>query len=342
VDDQGEVKLVSIAHVDPAKIAWVRSLQERYPPDAEARGGVNEVIRSGTPLYLAEVPDDLLVASARDEEHLRLIREIDFKSVIVVPLTVRDTRLGALTFVTTAESGRVLTEDDLELAEEIARRSAITIENARLFAQVRRAAIEEERQRLARELHDAVSQALFSANVMGEALPRLWQRNPEKAFDKLGEMTELTRGAAAELRMLLLELRPEMLEKNKLTDLIVQLVEATKSRRKIAITSTFDGDYQPSIEVHTALFRITQEALNNVVKHSEATRGEVILKSAPSAIELRIVDNGRGFMPDGATTGFGLVSMRERAQGVNATLELISEIGKGTEVHVTWQPEVTG
>jgi signal transduction histidine kinase len=341
VDEQGAVQLVAIAHVDPAKVAWIYSLQDRYPPNPEANGGVHEVIRTGKPAYYPDLPDNGLATAARDEEQLSIMREIGYKSIIIAPLTLRDTCLGAVTLVTTAESGRLFTPDDVAFTQEIARRGAVAIENARLFAQARRTAVEEERQRLARELHDAVSQALFSANVMGEALPRLWQRNPEKAFEKLGEVTQLTRGAAAELRILLLELRPEMLDKNRLTDLIAQLVEATKSRRKITITCTFDGDYQPPTELHTALFRITQEALNNVVKHSQASRGEVVLRSAPSAIELKIIDNGRGFVPDDTVAGFGILSMRERAQAVKATLELVSEIGKGTEVRVMWQPQAT-
>ena len=222
----------------------------------------------------------------------------------------------------------------LLLAEPV----ATAIQNARLFEQARELAVLEERQRLARELHDAVSQTLFSANVMAEALPRLWKRQPERAMEKLEELSQLTRGAAAEMRTLLLELRPSMILKASLGELFEQLCRAVQGRKKIDCKVNLDEKDPQGIppDVHVALYRIAQESINNIIKHAQASQVTLDLRSTPERIELKIADNGRGFDPKKITSGFGLGTMRERAQAIGATLEVRSTVGRGTEVVITW------
>jgi signal transduction histidine kinase len=130
-DPDGHLHQVAVAHVDADKVRWGRELNERYPPRADAPTGSYQVLRTGQPELHQDVTDDMLVASATDEEHLRILREVGLKSVIAVPLRVIDRPLGVLTLVS-AESGRRYTQTDLTLAMELAHRAAIAVENARL------------------------------------------------------------------------------------------------------------------------------------------------------------------------------------------------------------------
>jgi signal transduction histidine kinase/PAS domain-containing protein len=142
VDDDGKIKQVAVAHSDPDKVRWAYELNKRYPPDPNAATGVYNVLRTGRAEFYPEIPEEMLRAGAKDEEHLRIVLELGFKSAIVVPLTARDRTLGVMTLVTT-ESGRKYTHSDFELAQELARRAAMAVDNARLHeaeAKARRAA----------------------------------------------------------------------------------------------------------------------------------------------------------------------------------------------------------
>lgn len=195
-----------------------------------------------------------------------------------------------------------------------------------------------ERSRLARELHDAVSQTLFSASLIADVLPRLWERSPDLAHERLHELRELTRGALGEMRTLLVELRPAALVKADLTELISQLADAIVGRARLPVDVTFEGDIAPPVDVKIALYRITQEALNNIVKHARASEAALTLKATEGGgILLRIEDDGRGFDPDGVSAGsFGLGIMEERTTAIGADLQIESQPGQGTIVTVDW------
>jgi PAS domain S-box-containing protein len=132
VMDGAELRNMAVAHSDPRKVALVRSLQDEYPPDLEAETGAPAVIRSGRSEYLATIPDELLVAAAPDERLLGILRELELRSLITAPLTARGRTFGAISLVF-AESGRTYTQRDVELAEDLAHRAALAIDNARLF-----------------------------------------------------------------------------------------------------------------------------------------------------------------------------------------------------------------
>jgi PAS domain S-box-containing protein len=134
----GELRRLATAHVDPEKVRWVTEVSERYPPNMEERRGLPEVLRTGKSEFWAEIPEALLVESAVDDEHLRILRDIGFTSAIVVPMSVGADVFGAITFVT-AESKRRYEAGDLALAEDLGRRAAIAIENARLYSAERAA-----------------------------------------------------------------------------------------------------------------------------------------------------------------------------------------------------------
>ena len=195
----------------------------------------------------------------------------------------------------------------------------------------------EERNRLARDLHDAVSQTLFSASIIAEVLPKIWDRNPDEGHRRLEEVRQLTRGALAEMRTLLFELRPAALAEAELGYLLHQLGESVTGRARLPVNITVNGEYEIPGEVKIAFYRIAQEALNNIVKHSGATLAEVALERAEGRFRLSIADNGRGFDPAEASSGsLGMGIMRERAAGVGGAIAVHSALGEGTEIKVTW------
>lgn len=225
-----------------------------------------------------------------------------------------------------ANHGRIL--------QTFAAQAAVAIENARTYEQAQALAVIQERQRLARDLHDAVSQTLFSANVLAESLPRLWKRIPNNARQQIEQLQILTRGAMAEMRTLLLELRPEHLSSIDVATQLCLLVDGLRSRKRIEVQLDIeDGPYVPP-KARVAFYRITQEALNNVVKHSRATRVDIVYRVTSEWVSLSIADNGVGFDVADTAPGFGLMNMRERAESVSAQLKIASTIGQGTCIAV--------
>ncbi|MBX3010876.1 MAG: PAS domain S-box protein [Caldilineaceae bacterium] len=266
-----------------------------------------------------------------------------YHALLAAPLLVRDEIYGTLVLFyaahTTAHT--TVTQEKVDLLSTFCVQAALAIENARLHDQIERNAVAAERNRIAHDLHDSVTQTLFSASIIADVLPRLWQRNQREAERRLHELRELTRGALAEMRTLLLELRPQALINVALTDLLHQLAEAVGGRSRVPITVTIQGEEDLPVEVRIAFYRITQEALNNVAKHAEATQATLFLNMTADKAELLIQDNGRGFLP-GIITGncLGLNIMRERAEEIRAQLAIQSQPDQGALVHAIWhRPE---
>lgn len=207
----------------------------------------------------------------------------------------------------------------------------------RLYQQGRELAALQERQRIARDLHDAVSQLLFSANLMTETLQVQAVTQPDKVGPGLERLGQLTRGALAEMRTLLFELRPEALVKADLSEIIGQLANALAGRTGTHVLLDLDELHLPP-EQQMAFYRVAQEALNNVAKHAAALQAVVVLRCLPDGAALMIQDNGSGFtlreVPDGH---FGLSGMQERAQSIGADLIVESEPGSGTRVFLEWR-----
>jgi two-component system nitrate/nitrite sensor histidine kinase NarX len=271
-----------------------------------------------------------------------------FAGGMVLPLQVRGQVIGLLALQPTA-SQRAYTPADVALAQTIAGTLANAIENARLFEQAQAAAAEEERRRLARELHDSVSQALFATTLTAETLPKLWEANPTAGRQALEDLRLLTRGAQAEMRTLLVELRPSTLTRAPLSDLLATLVMAAAAKTH----ATFDAQLTPTPllppDVQIALYRIAQEALHNIAKHAQARQISIRLTTAPplangasrpwrGSVSLAINDDGCGFDPSRTAAGrLGLGGMRERASGIGARFKLTSRAGEGTQVAVQWR-----
>jgi two-component system nitrate/nitrite sensor histidine kinase NarX len=258
-----------------------------------------------------------------------------------VPLAIKDRMIGAIG-VAHAERN-YFTAHDADLALTVANQAAITMVNAELYEHAHTLAALQERQRLARNLHDAVNQSLFSAGLIAEVLPRLWERNPVEGRQSLEDLRRLTRGAQADMRLLLAELRPSTLTDVKLGDLLHLLGNALAGRTNIPIHVTVTGQevmqeqrvLPPDVKV--ALYRLCQEGLNNIAKHAGASRVDIQLQYATSAVELRIRDDGRGFDPEQTPPGhYGLSMMRERATAMGAALSITSQPGQGTEIVIRW------
>ncbi len=206
-----------------------------------------------------------------------------------------------------------------------------------LAQQARERAAAIERNRLARDLHDAVSQTLFSASLIADVLPKLWEKDEAEGRKRLEEVRQLTKGALAEMRTLLIELRPAALLEAKLDHLLKQLGESITGRARIPVTVSVRGEYSLPAEVKVVLYRVAQEALNNIAKHSEATAASVTLVYDKNRVTLTVSDNGRGFDPKSTPlNSLGMGIMRERTRQIGARLAVRSEIGKGTTVRAVW------
>lgn len=298
------------------------------------------------------VHDDLRPAVVRVEGYAdgtlkRILTAAGVQMAISIPLTAKGRILGFINLG--SQAWRDVAPDACDLMAAIGQQVGVAVENAQLYEQAEAAAAAAERSRLARELHDAVSQTLFSASMIAGVLPRLWERDPQAAREQLAQLHQLTKGAQAEMRILLLELRPDAMLETPLGDLLQQLGQATSSRAMVPVEVALSGDCQPPVEIKVALYRIAQEALNNVIKHADADRVRISLAcdeqpdavnavaGAPPVITLIVQDDGAGFDPARIPRErLGQRTMRERADAIGAALTVISAIGQGTTVTCRW------
>jgi PAS domain S-box-containing protein len=196
-----------------------------------------------------------------------------------------------------------------------------------------------EKSRVARDLHDSVTQALFAASLKAEALAGLEDVSPDVEA-VVAEVQRLNRGALAQMRTMLLELRGDPLEQIPLHQLVRNVVEATESRTRTRVGLTIEGDGQVPPVVHVTLYRVTQEALNNVARHAQADHAWVELSLLPGHARLTVKDDGRGFTPGPlGPAHLGLRSMRERAAEAGARLGIVTAPGEGAEISVEWEAE---
>ena len=258
------------------------------------------------------------------------------RSYIAAPILFGDDVLGFLNLV--SDTQNFYSQEDAGRLQAFANHASIAIRNARLYDQAGEVAVLEERQRLARDMHDAVSQTLFTANVIAEALPLQWERDPIKGKEGLNKITHLTRGALAEMRTLIIELRPDALSKSDLGDLISQIAYGAMSYTEITLSVNISGRHPLPDDVQLVFFRITQEIFNNIVKHSRASHVTVDFENNGDELILKIHDNGHGFDLDQIKSGrLGIMIMRERTDSIGATMNINSNAGHGTTVQVHWR-----
>ena len=213
-------------------------------------------------------------------------------------------------------------------------------ERKKLQEQDRERVALEERQHLARDLHDAVSQTLFSASVTAEMLLQQTKTISQRSLWKnISYFAELVKSALGEMRILLLELRPEGLTHAELPGLLEQLVDAARSRIEAEIELEIRGSGKPPVEVKIAFYRIAQESINTLLEHAHSTNIQIRLANSPDLLQMTIEDNGVGIQEtESPGPHLGLNIMRERANETGTKLEITSVPGQGTRVTCIWVP----
>jgi signal transduction histidine kinase len=250
-----------------------------------------------------------------------------------IPLLVQERLVGVLSIAHAQPNAYTTRHAALALA--IANQAAVAIENARLYQQARRLAALEERQRLARELHDSVSQALYGIGMSASTARALLDRDPEKAAGPLDYAISLAEAGLMEMRALIFELRPDSLEREGLVSALTRQAMALRARHNLEVQADFCQEPVLPFDTKEALYRIAQEALNNVVKHAQASRVALKLENRSGEIILDIQDDGVGFDPQAEYPGhLGLQSMRERATQLGGKLIIESAPGTGTSLRV--------
>jgi nitrate/nitrite-specific signal transduction histidine kinase len=288
----------------------------------------------------AAYPQEVVAFAIEDfknEQFKNRLSQFDFQSFVYIPLSTKGHELGF--FILGKHEQDQLSSEELSLLSSIGKQVGVAMENARLYEQAEQAAISAERHRLARELHDAVTQTLFSANLIADVIPRIWKRDPAEGLQSLEELRLLTRGALAEMRTLLLEMRPESLERADLKSLLAQLADAFIGRVRVPLDLEMNGDCELAQEVKLVFYRVAQEALNNIAKHSGARQVALCLDSKPGQVNLFIKDDGLGFDPGSIPPEhLGMAIMSERASSIGACLKIDSRLGQGTTVALDWRP----
>jgi PAS domain S-box-containing protein len=383
--DAGALTQVAFAHCQPAKQDQADELARRYPPDPNAPFGVMNVIRTGKPEFAFQVTNEQIAGLARDIEHLKLLLQVGLGSYIIAPLIARQRTIGAITFGL-AETERRYTAADLAMAEDIARRAALAIDNARLYRnaqelsaeleqrvitrtlelqnantkleteiaerqrmneELRRlsahlqSAREEERIRIAREIHDEVGQVLTAVKMdlalLERKLDKVDRIQVAAVKQDIHATADLVDKTIRTMREIIRELRPEILDHLGLAAAIEWQLQEFQARTGIACVFTSNlQDVNLELERSTAVFRIFQETLTNVARHAQATRVETSLNQDAGNLILQVRDNGKGVsendLADKKT--FGILGMRERAHVFGGEVTLNGAPGHGTIVTV--------
>ena len=300
-------------------------MEARYLASADRLAPLLEPFFAGAdrrqPLFLTD-PADRLAA---------LLEGLGYGGVLAVPLFIRDEFYGvqALCFHATRE----VPGEALELAAMFGNQAALAIENDRLHTQVQAAAAQDERQKLARDLHDSVSQTIYGMALSIRTARQLLDRDASQAAQPLDYGIALAEAALADMRALIFELRPEALEQEGLVAAIGKHVAALRARHGLTVSLALGDEPQVSMPVKEALYRVTQEALQNVLRHARATQVFVRLASDGVGLLWEVRDNGRGFDASQLFPGhLGLRSMRERVERVGGVWEMESAPGRGVRL----------
>ncbi len=347
-DGQGRTEQVAVAHVDPAKVQFARELAHRYPPDPNAPTGVPNVIRTGKPEFYAEIPKALLEASAQDDEHLRIISELDLRSALVVPLPGRTKVFGAMTFIY-AQSDRRYTADDLAFAEELARRAALMIERRRLEEEADNAnrMKDDFLATVSHELRTPLQAILGYASMLKQGLARdrdkaidTILRNAEAQARLIEDILDVSRITSGKLRLVVARVDTQAVVRAALDS--VRPAAQARRIRLVEDLGTIQGDFE-------RLQQIIWNLLANAVKFTDP-EGTVEIRGrrTGSSVRITVRDSGKGIprehlstvferfrQIDGSTTrqkgglGLGLAIVRSLTEAHGGTVSADSD-GPGT------------
>jgi PAS domain S-box-containing protein len=375
VGDDGAIRQLALAHANPEKVRWARELAKRYPPDPSAPNGGPNVLRTGKPELYADIPDDLLAATAVDEDHLRILREVGLRSAMIVPLTAHGATLGTLTLIA-AESGRRYGDADLALAMEIARRAALAVDNALRHRAEQSARLAAERANRAKsdflavmshELRTPLNAISGHAQILEMGLHGPITEGQREALERIGRaqrhllglinnVLNLTRIETGRVEY---RIRP-VLVSSVLADL-ASLVQPQFAARSIALVSRLP-DEGAGADLYVAadrekLIQILTNLLGNAAKFTPP-RGEVELRlvegADPRMAQIHVRDSGPGIPADklelifepfvqlerslttpSEGTGLGLAISRDLARGMGGDLRAESIEGEGATLVLT-------
>ncbi len=331
---EGSMRIQSACGLDADYVAAIR-----FSP---GRGGAGRALAQRQPLVLPDAaafvaalerePDPLY-----DEEKagIELMLSRGFAALLSVPLVIKDEDYGGITLYW--RRARAISKEEIELAMGIADQAALAIENARLRTRAEEAAAYAERSRLAGELHDSVTQSLYSVTLYAEAVSRLLTAGDSRsALTHLQELRATAQEALREMRLLIFQLNPPKLEESGLAAALQKRLDSVERRGGLDGTLEVEGEERLEPELARELYLAALEALNNVVKHARARRVTVRLRFAERAVRLEIADDGVGFDVAKARRGggLGLRGLQERARRAGGTLELSSAAGAGTRVAI--------
>jgi signal transduction histidine kinase/CheY-like chemotaxis protein len=308
--ERGELVRLAVAHPDPAKVEWAHELQKRYPVDMDAPQGVPQVLRTGMSELYQNITDEMLIAAAIDEEHLRLMRELSFTSAMVVPLTVHERTLGAITFVST-ESGRHYGASDLAFAEDLARRAAAAIDNARLYTEAQAARQSaEEASRLKDEFLATVSHELrtpltamlgwaylLRAGHLDEpsaknALETI-ERNARAQSQLIDDLLDVSRIITGKLRLDVRQIDPL-----SFIDSAIEALRPAAEAKGVRLQKVLDTGVNSIAGDPARLQQVIWNLLSNAIKFTpKGGQVQVRLERVNSHIEIAVSDTGSGISP---------------------------------------------
>jgi signal transduction histidine kinase len=314
-----------------------------------AQRGLSTTLRE----YLAQLPLPAGAAAQAVNEERPVLKQVahypqgewrellvaeGWQQVVSIPLIVKGRTLGVINLFSQTVHDRA--PEELSLLAAIGQQIGVAVENAELYEQAQKLAAAEERQRLARDLHDSVTQALYGVTLYAEAAARLLASGEAAlATEHVKEMRALAREALREVRLLIFELRPPVLEQEGLVVALQARLEAVEGRSgmraNLQVEGLEEGQRLP-LDLETGLYRIAQEALNNALKHAQADQVTVYLRQCDHQVMLAIADDGQGFDPITAPKkgGMGLCNMHERASLLGGKLTVESQPGAGTKIQI--------
>jgi signal transduction histidine kinase len=323
-EDKKVMQLATYRYIPEVIVAHIQTV----PID---RGLVGWVMVNGEPLVAENLAEDPRVIN-RDAMQIGSGR-----GFAGVPLRAKNKILGVLSVI--GEEGRSFNAEEVALLSAIAEQVGVAVENASLYQQAEQLAVIEERQRLARELHDSITQSLYSVNLMTETARRTAATGDiERTQYLVARSSEIARQALKEMRLLVYELRPAALTQEGLVGAIQQRLDTVESRAGVQARLLVEGssdELPPAVEAN--FYRIAQEALNNSLKHANASQVTVTLYFNQNTVELHISDDGQGFDPSDTQDkgGIGLKSMRERTEQMGGSFKINTVLEQGTNVIVS-------
>ena len=304
IDEQGQIGRLAVAHFDPKKVELVQELRQRYPPDAAQHSPITKVLQSGESELVSEIPDQLLSAMTRDEEHLKIVRKLKPRSFMIVPLVARGRTLGAISFVS-AESGHRYDKDDLALAEDLARRAALAIDNARLYKE------SQEASRLKDDFLATVSHELrtplnailgwsrmlrtnrFDAETAAQALETI-ERNAKAQAQLIEDLLDVSRIITGKLR---LDIRP--VEPVAVINAAIDAVRPAADAKNVKLITMLDPWAGIVSGDPDRLQQVLWNLLSNAIKFTPKDGSvQVRLERVNSHIEIIVSDTGQGIEPE--------------------------------------------